>query len=462
MADGSLIFDTLVNDKGFKDGIGELKSLASGTMNIVKGLFTVGVAGFTAMATAGLKFNSDMENYTTNFKVMLGDQEAALEKVNELKEMAAKTPFGLGELADATQTLLAFQVPAEQSTEVLRMLGDVALGNKEKLSGLALVYGQVASNGKLMGQDLLQMINQGFNPLNYIAQRTGESMEELRARMSAGAIGADEVKQAFIDATSEGGQFFNGMEEASKTLSGQMSTLGDTVNEKLGQAFSNIFNKLKDDIIPKVIEFVENIDVDKAIEDLTKFMNDTVIPLGIAFIAVATAVKTFSTAMAIKGLLDAATKSMQGLTIAQWLWNAALAANPIVLIISLIAGFIAGLGALLATNKGFRDGFMNIWKGIKDFWDATIGGMINGLLKLLGLQKQVAKPKEGGFTLAEYEAKQLMSSNMGDNYRGVSSGSGNTYNSYDVNIDAQNVKEFNDVVRMSQDEQMDSRMDGGY
>ena len=84
------------------------------------------------------------------------------------------------------------------------MLGAVALGNKEKLSSLALVFGQVSSAGRLTGQDLLQFINVGFNPLNYIAKRTGESMEELRDRMSRGAIGVEEVEQAFIDATSNG------------------------------------------------------------------------------------------------------------------------------------------------------------------------------------------------------------------------------------------------------------------
>lgn len=126
--------------------------------NMLTGL--IGKIGgfFSSAISMGIDFNKNMENYTTNFTTMLGGSvDAAKEKVAELQEFAAKTPFAMDELAQGTQTLLAFGVESEYTTSVLRMLGDVALGNKEKFQSLSLVFGQVMSQGKLMGGDLLQI-----------------------------------------------------------------------------------------------------------------------------------------------------------------------------------------------------------------------------------------------------------------------------------------------------------------
>ena len=261
--DGSILIKIVGDDKELQDALHSSeesvkKSLKTVTSVITK--VTAATAGaLSALAGLGVTYNSQMEDYTASFKVMLGTAEAAASKVNELKEMAAATPFGMAELADATQTLLAFQVPAEESMDILQMLGDVSLGSKEKLSGLALVFGQVASAGRLQGQDLMQMINQGFNPLNYIAKRTGESMEELRDRMSKGAVSADEVTQAFKDATSEGGQFYKGMETASKTVSGLVSTLKDDAMSLIGEVVQPINDELRDNLLPTALDAVAEI-----------------------------------------------------------------------------------------------------------------------------------------------------------------------------------------------------------
>ena len=263
MADGKVLIDIDLDDKNYKSALERLKGATGGAFATMGKMAVAGIAAASTavagLAGIGLKYNMQMENFTTNFKVMLGSQEAAVAKVEELKQMAAKTPFGMADLADATQTLLAFQVPAEDTIDILKMLGDISLGNKEKLGGLALVFGQVSSAGKLSGQDLLQFINQGFNPLNYIAERTGESMAELRTRMSAGAIGVDEVRQALQDATAEGGQFYKGMEEASKTTAGLISTLKDNVYSLIGQVFEPLSNSLLTDIVPAVIDAVDQL-----------------------------------------------------------------------------------------------------------------------------------------------------------------------------------------------------------
>lgn len=239
------------------------------TKGLGKGLVTaakVSTAAITAVGGAitalggiGLNYNKQMETYTSNFKVMLGDMESATRKVEELKEFAAKTPFEMSDLASATQTLLAFGVESENTSNIMKMLGDVSLGNSEKFQSLALVFGQVSSQGKLMGQDLLQMINAGFNPLQVISERTGESVESLKEKMSKGQIGIEEVTQAFQWATEEGGKFFNGMDEGSKTLEGRISTLKDNAVALLGEVFLPISETLSNKIVPAAIDAVDDL-----------------------------------------------------------------------------------------------------------------------------------------------------------------------------------------------------------
>src|SRR5574344_125633 len=199
-------------------------TLASGI--ILEGIRAIG-RGIKELASTALQYNSDMENYTTNFKVMLGSDAAAAKKVEELKKFAASTPFTMGDLADATQTLLAFNISSDKSTDVLKKLGDISLGDSEKLNSLTRAYGQMSSANKVSLEKIQIMIEAGYNPLLNIQKRTGESMDDLYKRISAGKVPFSELEQAITDATIKGGQFCGGMEQASKTMSGLMSTLSD-------------------------------------------------------------------------------------------------------------------------------------------------------------------------------------------------------------------------------------------
>lgn len=219
------------------------------------GVAAAGLVG--TLATVGMKYNSDMESYTANFSVMLGSMEAAQARVEELRQMAASTPFGLADLTSGTQTLLAYGVNAAETTDILQSLGDIALGDANKLSTLTTVFGQISSLGKLQTQDFKQLLNVGFNPLNYIAQRTGETMEQLQDRMTAGGISIEEVKQAFKDATSAGGQFYKGMETASKTVKGLTSTLKDNASMLAGTIVQGFSQNMAADFLPKMIDYVQ-------------------------------------------------------------------------------------------------------------------------------------------------------------------------------------------------------------
>lgn len=257
--DGSLKFDTRVDSSGFKSGIEKLGSIAKAGLKVTASAIGAVSGAFGAAVLSGVKYNSQMEQYITSFGTMLGSAEEATKLVNNLKEMGAKTPFETSDLAKASQTLLAFGTSAEDLLPTLQMLGDVSQGNKERFDSLTLAFAQVGSAGKLSGQDLLQFVNAGFNPLNEISKMTGESMAELKERMSAGGVSAEEVAEAFKHATSEGGQFYQAMEAQSQTFNGQMSTLKDNAMSFIGELTQGVTNTLKDSVLPTVNGWLEEL-----------------------------------------------------------------------------------------------------------------------------------------------------------------------------------------------------------
>lgn len=257
--DGSLKFDTRVDSSGFKSGIEKLGSIAKTGLKVTATAIGAVSGAFGTAVLSGVKYNSQMEQYITSFGTMLGSAEEATKLVNNLKEMGAKTPFETSDLAKASQTLLTFGTSAEDLLPTLQMLGDVSQGNKERFDSLTLAFAQVGSAGKLSGQDLLQFVNAGFNPLNEISKMTGESMAELKERMSAGGVSAEEVAEAFKHATSEGGQFYQALEAQSQTFNGQMSTLKDNAMSFIGELTQGVTNTLKDSVLPTVNGWLEEL-----------------------------------------------------------------------------------------------------------------------------------------------------------------------------------------------------------
>lgn len=198
----------------------------------------MGIAFSAQQAIAFVKqvvsVRAEIQALEVSFRTLLGSQQASAELMRQMKEFAAATPLQLGDLAKGAQTMLGFNVAAEEIMPMLKAIGDISMGDAQKFQSLTLAFSQMQSVGKLMGQDLLQMINAGFSPLAVMADKTGKSIGELKEEMSAGAISAEMVKQAFIDATSEGGQFY-----------GMLSGQGDTVKGALAQlsgAFTDMFN----------------------------------------------------------------------------------------------------------------------------------------------------------------------------------------------------------------------------
>lgn len=200
----------------------------------------IGIAtGLKELAQQVIKTRGEFQLMESSLEVLLGSKEKADAMMSQVREYAKISPLDLKSTVAATQMMLGFNIEAEKVPKFLRAIGDVAMGDVGRFNSLTLAFSQMSAAGKLMGQDLNQMINAGFNPLQAIAAKTGKSIADLKEDMSKGAISAEMVQQAFIDATSAGGKFYQMSERASKTINGQLSMLQDAMDaafNEMGQA----------------------------------------------------------------------------------------------------------------------------------------------------------------------------------------------------------------------------------
>lgn len=173
----------------------------------------------------------EVENLSISFETLLGGKDKATQFFGELREYAVNTPLMLNDLAGGAQTMLGFNIEAEKVIPTLKQIGDISMGDRDRFNSLVLAFSQMSATGKLMGQDLLQMINAGFNPLATISEKTGKSIGQLKDEMSAGAISSEMVAQAFADATAEGGKFHGMLDKQSKGLKGQISNLEGVIDD---------------------------------------------------------------------------------------------------------------------------------------------------------------------------------------------------------------------------------------
>lgn len=238
-----------------KVGVTALKGIGTAFV----GLTSAAGAGIAAVAKMGIEYNAQMQSYQTAFTTMLGSAEKAQKLTDDLKEMAAATPLAMTDLADASQILLAFGSSAEELPDQLKRLGDVAQGDAQALGTMATAFGRIQSNGYASLEEINMMIDQGFNPLNIIAEQTGETMAEVRDRVSAGEVSFEELSNALQIATDDGGQFFNAMQNQSQTFEGQMSTLEDNLSALAGALTEDLFGSLAENTLPQVNAWVDEL-----------------------------------------------------------------------------------------------------------------------------------------------------------------------------------------------------------
>lgn len=282
---------------------GEKAEKASGGWTVLKGVMadlassaikaavSTAVDGAKKMVSAGLEYNQAMEGYVTNFTTMLGgSSEAANGMVGSLQKLASATPLAMSDLAGGAQTLLAFGVASDDVSGTLQRLGDISLGNADKMQSLARAYGKATAQGKLTGETVQMMIDAGWNPLIDICDQTGESMEDVQKRMAAGSISAEELTQAVNHATDAGGKFAGGMEAASKTVAGLTSTLQDNVNAMLGELMQPVSDAMLSTLLPTAIDAVDQLTTafeDEGIDGLSRVAGSLIASLSAQLVSYA-------------------------------------------------------------------------------------------------------------------------------------------------------------------------------
>lgn len=307
------------------------------------GAMLVGGMGLKELASKVISVRAEFESMETSLKVLLGGNEERLNNImGKIKEYALASPLNTKDMVGAVQMMTSFGIEAEKSIDYLKAIGDISMGDSGKFNSLALAFSQMSSAGKLMGQDLMQMVNQGFNPLEEISRKTGKSIGELKNEMSKGAITSKMVQDAFISATSAGGKFYGMASEGAKTLNGQISMLEES--------FDNMFNEIGSKGEGVVMSAVQ------AATSLVENYEQ----VGRVVVGLATAFGIYRTAVAL------ATMTTNGYTIAETiaytrtlllekatkLLNMTMLSNPYVAAAAALATLI---GAIIATSDGVSE-----------------------------------------------------------------------------------------------------------
>lgn len=383
-----------------KDAIGDI----TGQMkNWIAGI--AGGIGIKEFLGQMIQVRGEFENIETSLRVLLGgDSEKLSDIMSQMKEYALISPLTTKDMASALQMMIGFGIQAEDAITYLKALGDISMGDTVHFNSLALAFSQMSAAGKLMGQDLNQMINAGFNPLQQISEKTGKSIGELKDEMSKGAISAQMVQQAFIDATSEGGKFYGMASEGAKTLNGQISMLQESVDNMfndMGQASEGVILNS----IQAVTKLVENY------EKVGKVIAGIIITYGVYRAA------TIANIVATEGWAAAATKdavakgaqtiATKALTVAQSALNSVIKANPYVLLATAIASVATAMWAfhdsaeatLQISNKFGEQASTTITKL------NTLTSEVNGLAKGTSLRNKVMNELNG--LLEEYGVQAI-------------------------------------------------------
>ena len=342
------------------------------------------------------KIGAEAEQTAVAFTTLVGSETKAKGMLSEIAKFAAESPFGKLDLTENAKTMLNFGVETGKVLPLLKQLGDISGGNKQALQSLSLVLGQVSAAGKLAGQDNLQFINAGFNPLQELAKMTGESYAKLQDRMSKGQITFENVVQAIQHASGEGGKFFSMMDKQSQTVAGKFATLQDTFI----QLAVDIYNKIQPyvsqaldlfiGIVPIIAEAIAKVInvIESVIGFVSRFkmeilaLSSVIGVAAIVFNAQAIAMSAYAAAI---GVVTTVTRIWTGV---QWLLNAAMDANPIGLIIIGIAALVAAVVYCWNKFAGFRAFILTMWDTLKGFGNIIKDYIINRFNEMLaGLGK---------------------------------------------------------------------------
>lgn len=296
---------------------------------------TLGQIG-VGVSLAGLvkqiaRTRGEFQQLEVAFTTLLQSKEKADALMSQMVELAAKTPFDLQGVSSGARQLLAYGFAAEDITDTLTRLGNVAAGLGLNLQDLTWLYGTTAVQGRLYTRDVMQFQSRGIDLAGELATQLGKTRAEISQMVTEGKIGFPEVQKAIESMTNEGGKFHNLMQEQSKTITGLISNLGDALDMMF-----NDLGKSQEGVITGVLKGTISL-----VENYQKVL-DILIPLVSAYgaykatlILTAAAQKIVVTAANIKAFFDLA-KGITAAKDAQLLFNTAFNANPLGLALSVL------------------------------------------------------------------------------------------------------------------------------
>ena len=295
----------------------------------------LGGYGIKELVSQIVRVRGEFQSMQTAIETMVG-KDMADSLMSQLKEMAKISPLTLTDMVNAEKMMLGFNIEAEDTIRYLQALSDVSMGDANKFKSLTLAFSQMSAAGKLMGQDLNQMINAGFNPLQIIAEKTGKSIATLKDEMSKGAVSAEMVQQAFIDATSAGGKFYQMSENASKTINGQLSMMQDALDNafnEMGQASEGVI--------------MEGIQLTTTLIQNYETVGKVLVGLIATYGAYRTAVMLATIATSKHTIAEVALTNARVIARkAQLLLNAAMLTNPYVAVATVVTALVATMWTL--------------------------------------------------------------------------------------------------------------------
>lgn len=321
----------------YKDDVKDVVNANEGfAISWKKALAIIGGVGvLKALGSEIVRVRGEFQSTQTAIETLVG-KDMAGNLIPQIKELAKISPLTMSDMVGAEKMMLGFNIQAEDTIKYLKALSDVSMGDSQRFNSLTLAFSQMSAAGKLMGQDLNQMINAGFNPLQIMADKTGKSISTLKEEMAKGAISAEMVQQAFIDATSAGGKFYNMSENASKTINGQLSMMQDAINTVFNELGTKSEGVIMDGI-QMTTSLIQNY------ETVGKVLTGLVVTYGAYRTAVmlVTAAESKHTLVEI-GLTNARILARK----AQLALNAAMLTNPYVAVATVVIGLTSAMWAL--------------------------------------------------------------------------------------------------------------------
>jgi tape measure domain-containing protein len=323
-------------NKSFKDAEAAAKDTVSGIGGIRRAILNLAEVAVAAKALSvvkdmgafALQTADNFQTMRNQFGVLLGDMEAGAGLFNEIKAFNDKTPFDLSTLTQATNVLISAKVPLQDLQAQLTKFGDLSQGNSQRLTSYVNAFSQAAAKGKADMQVLNTYLHQGVPILDALAKNFGVTTAEIVKMSSDGQISFADFSRALEDLTAAGGQYFGGMELASKSLAAMQEGLREATNS-LAASFGEM-------LLPVAIAIVS------ALTDITNAINESPILKGLLIGAIV-ALTGYLAAMAVKaGIAFAAQMSL----------NFAIGAlNPVVLAATVAAAGMAAAYTTMASRQ---------------------------------------------------------------------------------------------------------------